>query len=157
VESFPIVPVARQVGIAKKNARRIIMCAENRDRLARLHQESLIRFERLQRPDDGVKAFPVARGFSRSAIDHQIFRLLGNFRVEVVHQHAQSRFLLPPFAGQLGSARRAKRAFGQCAFGYCSGKRHTHEWTPQFILTQGCLVYHNGGHCTGVGLRVEMA
>ena len=84
-EFLPIVPVAGEIGVAKKEAGRIFMGAENRDGLARLHQQRLIGFERLQRTDDGMEAFPVARGFSSAAINDQIFRLLGNFRVEITH------------------------------------------------------------------------
>ena len=54
------------------------------------------------------KACPVARGLARSAVDDQVVGPLGHFGVEVVHQHAQSCFLLPAFAGPLRVPRGAR-------------------------------------------------
>src|SRR5690349_24923978 len=83
------------------------MGAEDADRLARLHQQRLVAFERPQRAHDGVEAVPVARRPPRAAIDDQIVGPLGHLRVEVVHEHAQGSLLLPPLARYLGSAWRA--------------------------------------------------
>jgi hypothetical protein len=47
------------------------MGAEHADRLARLHQQRFIVAQPLQRLDDPVIAFPVARGAADAAIDDE--------------------------------------------------------------------------------------
>ena len=48
VEALPIAPMPDQIGIANQHARRVLVRAEDADRLARLHEQRFIRFERLQ-------------------------------------------------------------------------------------------------------------
>ena len=48
-------------------------------------------FERLQRPYNRIKTFPVARRFPRPTVYDQLFRLLGNFGIKVVVDHAEGR------------------------------------------------------------------
>src|SRR5438477_4472734 len=52
---------------------------------------------------------PVAGGLARAAVDDQVFRALGDLRVEVVAEHAQRGLLLPAASAQLGAARGADR------------------------------------------------
>ncbi len=94
------------------------MRAKNSDRLAGLHEERLVIFQRAKGSDDGMKTFPIARGFSGAAIDDEIVGALGNIGIEIVHQHAQRGFLLPTFAGKLRAAWRA-----DCGM-RCVGGRH---------------------------------
>ena len=70
------------------------------DRLARLHEKCFVVFERFQGANDFLIALPVARGFAGSAIDNEIIRVLGNLRVEVIHQHPHCGFGMPALAGQ---------------------------------------------------------
>ncbi len=98
-----------QVGVADQHARRVVVRAEDADRLARLHQQRLVVLERLQRVDDGVVAIPIARGAAGAAVDHEVLRALADVRVEIVHQHAHGGFLTPAFAGELVAARRLDR------------------------------------------------
>ena len=107
VEMLPIVPMADEIGIRDQHARRVGVRAENADGLAGLHEQRFVIFERAQRRDDRVIALPVARRFAAPAVDDQVFRLLGHLGIEVVHQHAQRRFLLPAFAGNGRAAGRA--------------------------------------------------
>ena len=100
VEMFPVAPVADEIGIGDQYARRMRVRAKNSDGLAGLDQQSFVIFERAERRDDGVIRIPVARRFAAAAVDDQVFRLLGDFGIEVVHQHAQGGFLLPAFAGK---------------------------------------------------------
>src|SRR5690606_6011356 len=51
-----------------------------------------------------VEAGPVAGGLARAAVDDEFVGVLGDLRVEVVHQHPQHRLLLPPEGVQFGSA-----------------------------------------------------
>ena len=44
------------------------------------------------------------------AVDDEVVRVLGDLRVEVVHEHPERGFLLPAAAGQLGAARGADGA-----------------------------------------------
>jgi hypothetical protein len=45
---------------------------EHRHRLAGLDEERLVVAQALQRLEDGVEAFPVARGLADAAVDHQL-------------------------------------------------------------------------------------
>ena len=62
---------------------------------------------RAQLADDRVERVPAPRRASGPAVDDERVRILGDLRVEVVHQHPEGRFLLPATAGQLGPARSA--------------------------------------------------
>src|SRR5262249_62127592 len=53
---------------------------------------------------------PVRRGAADAAIDDELMRLLRNFGIEVVHQHAQRRFGLPALGRKLRTARRSDQA-----------------------------------------------
>ena len=58
------------------------------------------------------KRGPVARGFSRAAIDNQIFGPLGDVWVEVVHQAAKRCLLMPALAIQFCAEWRAYSSCG---------------------------------------------
>jgi hypothetical protein len=85
----------------------VIVGFENADGLARLHQQGFVVGQSFQRRDDGVVGFPTARSAARSAVDDEVFRALGDFLVEVVHEHAHGGFLLPAFARDGVAAGRA--------------------------------------------------
>ncbi|MND28033.1 hypothetical protein D3C80_185090 [compost metagenome] len=54
-------------------------------RLAGLHQQGLIVFQVFQRLHDSVIAFPVTRRASDAAVNHQLMRVFGDVRIEVIH------------------------------------------------------------------------
>src|ERR1700733_5207203 len=83
------------------------MRAEYPDRLARLHQQSLIGLPTAQCRNDAVVALPVARRAADTAINDQFARALRPFGIEVVHQHAQRRLGKPRLRGDVCAARRA--------------------------------------------------
>jgi hypothetical protein len=87
VEHLPGRPFGHEVGVGDQHARRVLVGAEHADRLARLDEQGLVLLEPLERLDDLVEAFPVARGAADAAIDDQALRVLGDLVVEVVHQH----------------------------------------------------------------------
>ena len=97
VELLPGAPMRHEVGIGDQHARRILMRAENADRLAGLDEQRLVLPERAQRRDDLVEGFPIARRAADAAIDDEFLRPLGDARIEIVHQHAQRRFGEPGF------------------------------------------------------------
>ena len=101
VEVLPGGPFAHQVGVGDEHARRHLVRGKHRDRLARLHQQRFVAAQPLQLAHDGVVALPVARRLADAAVDDQIRGPLGVFRIEVVHQAAQRRLLLPSLAAQL--------------------------------------------------------
>ena len=105
VEVLPVGPVRHQVGVGDQHARGVGVGLEDADRLAGLHQQGLVFIQLFQGGDDLVVALPVARGATDAAVHHQLLGVLGDFRVEVVHQHAQRRFGQPAFGVQLGAAR----------------------------------------------------
>ncbi len=97
VEVFPGGPVRHQVGVGDQHARGVGVGFEHADRLAGLHQQGFVVFQRFQGFDDLVVALPVARGAADAAVHHQLLGVLGHLRIEVVHQHAQRRFGQPAF------------------------------------------------------------
>src|SRR5262249_27261533 len=90
-----------------EHARRVLVCFEHADRLARLHEHRLVVAEAFERGHDGVVALPVARRLADAAVDDELLGALGHFRIEIVHEHPQRRFLLPSAGGDRGAARRA--------------------------------------------------
>ena len=87
VEHLPIRPFGHEVGVGDQHPRRILVGAEHANRLARLDEQGLVFLQPLERLDDLVVAFPVARGAADSAIDDEALRVLGDLIVEIVHQH----------------------------------------------------------------------
>src|SRR5713226_8822466 len=116
------------------------MCPKNPNRLSRLHQQRLVVRQSSQRLHNRMKTFPIPRRFSRSAVHHQIFRLLRHLRIQIVHQHPQRRFLLPPLAGNLRPPRRAKWPLRQSRFRHRPRHCPAHEFpSPPLILAHATL------------------
>src|SRR3954470_19981969 len=101
--------MTNEIGVGDQNARCVIVCLEHSNWLARLHEQCFIVAEILQALDNGAIGFPTTRGASGSSVNDKVFRTLGDFGVEIVHQHAHGSFLLPTLASDLGSARCANR------------------------------------------------
>jgi hypothetical protein len=80
---------------------------ENNHRLTGLHKQRFILFQILERLEDRVEGLPGARGFPTPAIDDELFWFLGNFRVEIVLDHAIGGFTEPVLAGETSSPRGA--------------------------------------------------
>ena len=59
--------------------------------------------------DDGVERLPGARRLAGAAVDDEVVGIFGDLGIEVVHQHAQGRFLDPALAGAFGAARGVER------------------------------------------------
>ncbi|KAG1440002.1 hypothetical protein G6F57_019188 [Rhizopus arrhizus] len=74
------------------------MRAKHADRLAGLDDQGLILFQFLQRADDRVVRWPVARGAAQRRIDHQVVGVFAHR--QHIFQQAQQRFLAPAFAAQ---------------------------------------------------------
>ena len=72
-----------------------------------MDEQSFLVAKLLELVDDGVEAVPVAGGAADAAVDNQVRGAFGHVGVEVVHQAAEGRFLLPALAAQLVAARRA--------------------------------------------------
>src|SRR5580704_5535407 len=94
------------------------MRAKDGDRLDGMNQQRLVVLKRLEALHNGVEAFPVSGGLAGAAVDHQILRALSHVGVEVVHEHAQSGFLLPAFTCEGVAAwsflRRVDRSSNAC-------------------------------------------
>ena len=99
-------PVRHQVGVGDQHARRVGVGAEDADGLAGLDEEGLVGLERLQGGDDAVEVVPGAGGAADAAVDDELVRVLGDVRVEVVHQHPHRRLGQPGLGGDLGACRR---------------------------------------------------
>ncbi len=86
------------------------MRAEHTHGFARLNQQRLIVFEPLQRRDNAIEAFPVARSSADAAIHDQLRRPLRDLGVEIVHEHAQRRLGEPALGREGGAARGTNNA-----------------------------------------------
>jgi hypothetical protein len=117
VKVFPVGPFAHEVGVGDDDARRRVVGRKHSDWLAGLHKEGFLVAEMFELADDGVEALPVAGGAADAAIDDEVRRALCHFGIEVVHQAAQSGFLLPAFAAQGDAARGADGGNGGGAHG----------------------------------------
>src|ERR1700687_1140555 len=111
---LPRRPASDEIAVRDQHARSASVCAENADWFAALHEQRLVVAERPELADDGVVAFPVARGLSRPAVHNQILRPLGHIRIEVVHQQPERGFLVPSLARDAGASRRSDRASALC-------------------------------------------
>src|SRR5438874_8398456 len=87
-----------QIGIRDQDPRGFVMGAKFSDRFAGLDKKRLVVFKPAQRTDDSFKTFPTSRRPSGAAVNDQSVRRFRDFRIEIVHQHAQGRFLVPAFA-----------------------------------------------------------
>jgi len=100
-----------EVGVRDQDARRVRVRAEDRDRLPALYQQRLVVLERAEAAHDVVEGLPIPRRAPGPAVHHEIIGALGDLGVEVVHEHAEGGFLLPPLAGDRGAARRTDGAW----------------------------------------------
>ena len=103
-------PVGHDVAVGDQHARRVLVGAEDGDRLAALHQQRLVGFQVFEGAQDGVEALPVAGRLAAAAVDDQVVGVEGHLRVQVVLQHAVGGLDQPVLAGQLRAARRADGA-----------------------------------------------
>jgi hypothetical protein len=103
-------PVRHQVRIRDQHARCIRVGTKYADRFSRLHAQRLVRFERCERLDDAIEAFPIARSAADAAIHHELVRFLRHVRIEIVHEHPQRRLGQPALGGNLWAARRPDHA-----------------------------------------------
>ena len=133
---IPSRPAADKIRVGNQYARRVGVRAKHADRLAALHEQCLVIFQRAQRCDDRIETVPVAGRFSGAAIHHQVTRSLRNFGIQVVHQHAERRFLLPAFTRKRCAAWRAYNARTRQSRGdqFTSG-RHTITNSPRAIAS----------------------
>src|SRR5205823_8940579 len=69
-----------------------------------------------QRTHDRIERFPTSGGAPGPAVHNQLIRILGDIRIEIVHQHPHRGFLVPPFACALATARRVDYSFPAHAF-----------------------------------------
>ena len=113
-EDLPGRPLADEVRVGDEDPRRPRMRPDDPDRLARLDEQGLVALEPAELADDGVERLPRPRRAAGPAVDDEVVGVLGDLRVEVVHEHPEGRFLLPAAAAQLAPARRAD---GACADG----------------------------------------
>ncbi len=102
-EFVPVAPARYQMRIRNKDTRRLFMGTEHADWLSGLDNQRLVILQALQRGDDTMIGLPISCGLSPTSVHDQLFRMLGNRRVQIVHQHAHGGFLMPAFAMQFRS------------------------------------------------------
>ena len=84
-------PVGDEVGVGDQDSWGVLRGSKNAHWLSRLYEERLVVFELSKRVDDLVEAFPVACCLAGAAVYDEFCRILGYFRIEVVHEQAQWR------------------------------------------------------------------
>ncbi len=116
-EDLPGRPLADEVRVGDEHPRRPGMRPDDPDRLARLDEQRLVVLESAELADDGVEGLPRARGAAGAAVDDEVVGVLGDLRIEVVHEHPEGRFLRPAAAGELAPPWRADGAGADGAHG----------------------------------------
>jgi len=104
MKMLPVGPFADEVGVGNDDARGEVVGGKDADGLAGLDEERVFRAKALQFAHDGVEAVPVARGAANASVYHEVLRALGDFGVEIVHEAAESGFLLPTTTAEGGAA-----------------------------------------------------
>ncbi len=107
VKFLPGGPVGHQIGIGENHARGELVRPQHGHRLAGLNQQGLVVFQTVQRFHNLVESLPVARRLAAPTVDHEVLRMFGHLRIEVVHQHALGGFLNPALGGALWATGRA--------------------------------------------------
>jgi hypothetical protein len=105
------------VRVGDQNAGRLLVRSEHAHGLPALNEQRLVVLQSPQRPDDRLVALPVSRRLSGAAVDDELVRILGDVRVQVVHQHPEGGFLVPALAADLGSGGCPDRP-GESALGH---------------------------------------
>ena len=116
-EDLPGRPLADEVRVGDEDPRRPRVRPDDPDRLARLDEQGLVALEPAELADDGVERLPRPRRPAGPAVDDEVVGVLGDLRVEVVHEHPEGGFLLPAAAAQLAAARGADGAGADGAHG----------------------------------------
>src|SRR5437588_6455284 len=111
IELRVVVPLADKICVRDEDAWCFIVCPEFAHRFARLDEQRLVILELAQRANNRVERLPTSGSAARSAVDDQLFRILSDIRIEIVHQHPHCGFLVPSFAGALATARRMHDSF----------------------------------------------
>ncbi len=118
VEHFPIGPFGNEVGVGDEHARRVLVRAEDADRLARLDEQGFLIAQPFERFDNLVEARPVARSAADPAIDDEALRVLSDVRVEIVHQHPYGGLGGPAFGDDVAPPASANMAAVVAAVGH---------------------------------------
>ena len=82
---LPRCPAANEIAVRDEHSRRSIVRAKDAYRLSTLYQQRLVVAEGGELAYDRVVALPVARRFSRTAVDDEVVRTLGDLGIEIVH------------------------------------------------------------------------
>ncbi len=102
-EGLPRRPAADEVGVRDEDPWRPFVRPQHAHGLAGLDEQRLVVAKHPQLADDRVEGIPRPRGTPGAAVDDEVVRVLGDLGVEVVHEHAQGRFLGPAATGQFGA------------------------------------------------------
>src|ERR671922_2150095 len=115
-ELLPRCPSTHEIAVRDEHAWRPRMRSEDRDRLATLNEECLVVLEASKRVNNRVKRRPITCRLSDATIDDEVLRTLRDLRIEIVHEHPERGFLLPPLAGDLCPAWRPNDASSRAQF-----------------------------------------
>src|SRR5713226_131331 len=122
-ELFPSSPLGHQEAVRDQHPGSQFLRADDANRLAGLNQKRLVVFELAKRGYDLVERLPIAGRLARAAVNHQMVRILSYLRIEIIHEHAQSRLLDPALACSLRAAWRTDQAW---TGSFQANNRHNH-------------------------------
>ena len=94
-ELIPGGPVRNDQGIGQEDPGGLRMSLEHGHRLPGLHDQRLVVFQVFERLHDGPETLPVPGRLPRPSVDDELFGLLADLRIEVVHQHPERSLLRP--------------------------------------------------------------
>ena len=109
-ELVPGRPSRHEQRVRDQNPRRVRRRTEDRDGLARLHEQRLVVAQVEQRAHDRLERLVRPGRLAAAAVDHELLRPLRDLAVEVVQEHAERRLGRPRSRVQLRPAWRADRA-----------------------------------------------
>ncbi|ENN89473.1 hypothetical protein RHSP_65926 [Rhizobium freirei PRF 81] len=129
VEDFCLRPLPDNVAVRHDDERRLVMRADEADRLAGLNEQGLVLIHLSQRLDDALVRRPVAGRLSESCVDDEIVWIFADR--QHIFEQAQQCLLPPAFGAQLRAAR--NREFRMTWIGF----RHGIPF-PDIIFCVGC-------------------
>jgi len=115
-EFLPCGPARHQIRVGDEDPGGQFVGPEHAHRFATLDQQGLVVLQPAEGSDNPLVTLPVPSRLPPTAVHDQLLGPLCHRGVEVVHQHPQCGFLVPPFAGK-GGAGRCGNGFGQCQGG----------------------------------------
>jgi hypothetical protein len=104
-EFVPGGPMGDDESVGDEDPRGLGVSPEDGHGLAGLDDERLVVLEPLEALDDRRETFPIPGGSPGASVDDEFVRLLGDLRIQIVHEHPEGAFLSPSLGPETDPAR----------------------------------------------------